>query len=91
MGKTKKYTQDSECNFDTTVQYLVVLINITMVRGETSHNNLGNIHEKCGNAGLKRSSEVGNYGHRYFSKCSPEKTCIILKDLKEELRLLLVC
>ena len=63
MGKTKKYKHDAECNFDTTVECLVVLVNITMVGDETSHNNLGSIIEKCRNACLKRDSEVGSYGH----------------------------
>ena len=93
MGKTKKYKHDAECNFDTTVECLVVLVNITMVGDETSHNNLGSIIEKCRNACLKkglRGGELRTY-KTMFSKCIPERTRIILKDLKEELRLLFVC
>lgn len=37
MCKTKKYEQDSECNFGTTVESFIGFVSITMARGEISY------------------------------------------------------
>ena len=37
MHKTKKYEQDSECNFGTTVESFIGFVSITMARGEISY------------------------------------------------------
>lgn len=61
MGKTKKYKLDSQCNFGTNVESLVLFENMTVARSETSYNGLGNINERSKKACLKRDTGVGSY------------------------------
>lgn len=46
MGEMKRYKQDAACDFDTTVESFLVLDDITVAEGRTSHNDLVNTNER---------------------------------------------